>query len=830
MSTIAQALSRLFDRHRIVFWYDVKQELQAEFEAVTLPAVTKIVLDHNEFAVKYRVLREQPEGRFLLYHAGPPPADLDNWLLDVQLAYGQFRADQVSLWLSEIGLGFEFVDVVAPYTEFFQAARRRQALREMLKTDDTPRQVRLKMLAVCAGAEPRVDDIIENLLDELASAHDERMRLIQRCALADCLWEELERAYGYASETPSVRDFAITLFESCYAMAIGEASQLNNDALVFMKRWKDSVRHRQAFESLSADCAGVLSIEQDVQGRDVAGLLAIDLYELVDQKILHDLVRAISQRTMPAADVERAIRHRRQSHWYDRYQHEYAAVQEAAAFVNDLDQVDLTASSFAESIEQYARTWYQLDQRYRKFVYHSRQSGRTALLGALSDQVGNLYTNAYLLKLSDRWQAVVDRCDVWSERAVLSQQDFYARQVLPFLQRDNKVYVLVSDGMRYEIGEELLRLIRQEDRYDADLEPALTLLPSYTQLGMAALLPHHRLEIGGDGSTVLVDGESSVGTENRRKILDRALPGRATAVRAEDVLAMNREECRAMIRDHDVVYVYHNRIDAVGDKRDSEERVFDAVEATLEELVRLVKKLVNANASNLLITADHGFIYQHQVLDESDFASQEPEGVEIARRNRRFVLGKGLTETSSFTHLRADQVGLDGDIEMLIPKSINRLRVKGAGSRYVHGGATLQEIVVPVIKINKKRESDISQVGVDILRGAASVITTGQLSVVFYQVEAVTAKVQPRRLRAGIYAQDDVLISDLHDLLFDLTSENPRERETPVRFILTQKADQADGQDVSLRLEEQVEGTSHYRPYKTARYMLRRTFTSDFDF
>lgn len=48
---------------------------------------------------------------------------------------------------------------------------------------------------------------------------------------------------------------------------------------------------------------------------------------------------------------------------------------------------------------------------------------------------------------------------------------------------------------------------------------------------------------------------------------------------------------------------------------------------------------------------------------------------------------------------------------MQIPKSINRLRLKGSGSRFVHGGATLQEVVIPVISINKKRQSDVGKVG-----------------------------------------------------------------------------------------------------------------------
>src|SRR5690554_5450623 len=122
MTQITQALERLFDRHRIVFWYDAKLELRAEFDAVAMDGVEKIVLDNNQFSVKYRILRQEPAKRFLLYHAGPPPADPDNWLLDVQLAHGEFRADQTALWLSELGLGPEFMQVIQPHIEFFQSS------------------------------------------------------------------------------------------------------------------------------------------------------------------------------------------------------------------------------------------------------------------------------------------------------------------------------------------------------------------------------------------------------------------------------------------------------------------------------------------------------------------------------------------------------------------------------------------------------------------------------------------------------------------------------------------------------------------------------------
>ena len=191
-------------------------------------------------------------------------------------------------------------------------------------------------------------------------------------------------------------------------------------------------------------------------------------------------------------------------------------------------------------------------------------------------------------------------------------------------------------------------------------------------------------------------------------------------------------------------------------------------------------------------------------------------------------MGHGLIPQPGFMSFTASSLGLDGDMEVQIPKSINRLRLKGSGTRYVHGGATLQEIVLPVVQINKKRESDISKVEVDILRGATTMITSGQFTATFYQLTQTNDKVQPRTLRAGIYSLSGELLSDRHELRFDTKSDNAREREMQVRFLLTQNANQINNQDVVLRLEEKIEGTNHYQEYKTQKYLMRRSIASDF--
>lgn len=828
---IAQALTRLFEKHRIVFWFDNKLELCLDYESLSLPGVEKIRLSGNEYGVKYRVLREQPEHKFLLYHEGPQPDDLDNWLLDVLLAHGEFRTDQVGLWLSELELGLEFSDLVQEHAEFFRAVKRKEALKGLLSGSDTPGDVRMKMLAVCAGSDPRVEAVMESLLQELSERRDDRFKLIGRCALDRFLLMHLERSYGYMSDDPSLRDFAVELFKSCYAMETGGSPSLKGDALVFLKRWKDSRRYAKPFESLSNEYAEVLRIESDLAGRDFRELMELDYFRLVDNRILSELVRAVASRTVPKGEVSVWVRQRRQGYWFKEFRHLYEAIEIAAEFLHSLDKAKLTMESLYDGVERYCRSWFRLDQLYRNFTYHVRMSGEASLMGVLVEKIENLYSNSFLLKVNDAWQVFVDKAEKWDAAPITLQKRFFEHWVQPFLKKDNRVCVIISDALRYEIGDELLGRIRQEDRFDAELEPALGMIPSYTQLGMAALLPNKELLIPvEDPASVVVDGMNSKGTANRAKILDHVLPLRATALKAEELLSLNKDESRTLVRDNDLIYIYHNCIDAMGDKRETEEKVFEAVEDAMEELIRLIKKLTAANVNNLLVTSDHGFIYQNRAIDESDFAGLDAEGDQILARDRRFVLGKGLKATSSFRKFVPHEIGLAGEVEVLIPKSINRLRQKGSGSRFVHGGASLQEVVIPVLKVNKKRQSDVSEVEVEILPGTSSVITSGQLGVVFYQAQPVTDKVQSRKLRAGIYTEAGQLISDSHELLFDHASENPRDREVRVRFVFTSRADEANGQQVILRLEERLAGTSHYREYRSLRYTMRRSFTSDFDF
>ena len=295
LDRIAKGLEAQLANHRIVLWYDPEREFRAAFDGLALPGVEKIVVANNEFAVKYRILREAPKQRFLLYREGPRPENIDNWLLDVELAHGVFKADQVAMWLGELGLPIGFEDVVREHQEFFRSGQtpgeaegrgfaatipRRAADADARRLRRRRRRLRHRCRSAAGGVgrgqgrQPAPDRPCR----ARAASSGTRRRAI----------------FGYRADKPSLSDFAITLFKSCYRVAVGEEAILAPDALVLFRRWKNNRNASDAFAKLSAEYAEVLGIAPDLAKRDFRSLIEIDYFEEVDRAIIRALVREVS--------------------------------------------------------------------------------------------------------------------------------------------------------------------------------------------------------------------------------------------------------------------------------------------------------------------------------------------------------------------------------------------------------------------------------------------------------------------------------------------------------------------------------------------------------
>jgi uncharacterized protein (TIGR02687 family) len=395
-----------------------------------------------------------------------------------------------------------------------------------------------------------------------------------------------------------------------------------------------------------------------------------------------------------------------------------------------------------------------------------------------------------------------------------------------------RLFVVVSDALRYEAARDFAdRLNDQAGKgWQAEVDALLGALPTFTQLGMAALLPGAQLGLNPSDATALVDGQSATGTENRDKLLKAHSNGRAKAILSEDFLSLaTSKEGAELTRDHDLIVIYHNRIDRIGDKRESEADTCQAVEQTFDDLELILRKIASLKGSQAVITADHGFLFQQEPIDANDRA-QFPTAKELSFKNRRFALGQGIKATAGQKVFTAEELGLSGHWQAVFPLGLDRFPRSGSGSRFVHGGTSLQEVVVPVIRLKRERRDESRPVEVQILRMPAK-ITTGKLSFGLFQLEPVEPRKRlPLQLRIGLYAKaDGALLCAHRTVLLDSAASEAREREQQVALELSNAANDYNNQTLELRLEQQLEGVATPIPYKTVELKLQRPFGSDFD-
>jgi uncharacterized protein (TIGR02687 family) len=829
VSSIRDHLTRRFERTRVVFWHDSDGQYTADLDSLDLLDVETIRVADNEYGIKQRLLHDEPKRKFLVYRAGRVPSGISNWLLDLELAYGVFTADRTSLITQDLGLVAEGIgEVVLAHEKFFNVAKRVQSLKSLLNPDDDPKVLLAKMTAVVLGLKDSHSllEVTRTLLVENAKDIRTKYDALVDYGLDDFYWRGVASIYGYESPTPSVDDFVLWTFRKAIdGFASERPGGLQNIQLDFASLRNDR-RSQESLAKLAQRAAEDLGYAASIEDSSFRDLMAVDLFEETDQKILSDLARAVAERTVTAREVAEVVRARQSSVWIDGYRQLYTAIACGSELLSELVSLNLVAQSFDEALERYRREWFRIDQLYRQFTFAYRTYEGPHPLGPLREQVEKRYTNTFVYGLGNAWQQQVDLVDKWASAVLRPQTSFYADYVEPLVRDgDKKAVVIISDALRFEVAEELGSRIRQEDRFDASLDAVLGVLPSYTQLGMAALLPHKTLRHSHDAKTVLADGLPTNGTAFRGKVLESV---GGSAIQAEDFKALSADERRELYKANQVLYVYHNRIDATGDKPGTERQVFEAVEDTLRDIVDLVKKLTNANATNIFITADHGFLFQDDALADSFFLSTQPQGDDIKLIDRRYILGRGLKIDIAFNTFSSAQLDLDGDLEVQIPKSIHRLRKAGGGSRFVHGGSTLQEVVVPVLAVNKKRKTDTRLVNVEVWPESDK-ITTGQVVVRLFQSEPVSDKVQPRTVRAGLYV-GETLISNQSELTFDQSSTDKRDRYQSAQMLLSQESNDYNNRAVEFRLEERIPNTNQWRVYAKAMYTLKRSFASDFEF
>ncbi|WP_180046000.1 BREX-1 system phosphatase PglZ type A [Acinetobacter sp. YH12117] len=862
LDQIKQGLEQAFftENHRIVFWYDAEQSFTEEIKALDLDAVKVVNMAHESvLETKFNLELEDTQSKYLLYFPSAEPDSLKDWMLDMKLYSRSFYADRFSIIFNELGLTKQSVRAHLAQREKFLASRSRiDALKKHVQPEHDEQALDLAMVAALVKSESNEwlhilfalanEAVQENTgLEDNPSSLDE----IQKYGLVPAWVMTLQTEVGYQASVEELQgeenfklgQFLIRLLVTGFCESSGQVPdwakslQLSNGiarstARAILSRWKDSSKYSKSFDEISGWVANAIDIQSKIRNFQLNDLVDSAIFEVVEQKIIRDIAQQIPNAHQPELNhFQKLISKRLDGHWASQHQEDekrrkyrtiYIALK-AAIRLFELRLGYLNGFNFATCeilYKAYEQNLYAFDQAYRHYVEAS-QRAHVEILKYLDDEVENCYAYWYIDRLAKNWGECLEAeqgLKHWSIPKVSHQYHFFKDQVKPLLsdKTGRRVAVIISDALRYEAAQELCERINDKRYSEASLSSQLGVLPSYTTLGMASLLPHETLEYKDNVSDdVFVDGLSSKGTQARAKILASK---NATAFTADVVKAWKKDDGRKELSQYDFVYIYHNMIDARGDNVSTESETFNAVEDAITDLTELTHKILsNFNISRVIVTADHGFLFQQSKLDSADRTAIVDKPVNVLKSKKRYVIAKSLPETNeAWKGSTQDTAQSISPTDFWIPKGANRFHFVG-GSRFVHGGAMLQEIVVPVITVKSLRDKKAEE---KTTRKVKVISPTTSLKMVnniqkfeFLQTEEVGGVLTANTITVAIY-DGDKQVSSEETITFDASGDNFNDRKKHVLLsLLGNNFDR--NKDYFLIIKDKQLGTENYR-YKVS--------------
>ena len=232
--------------------------------------------------------------------------------------------------------------------------------------------------------------------------------------------------------------------------------------------------------------------------------------------------------------------------------------------------------------------------------------------------------------------------------------------------RTAKSIVIISDAFRYEAAQELTQELNGKYRFEATLSSQLGVLPSYTALGMASLLPHKTLAYKDERRRA--GGRQAESSIDQRDSILQAV-GRA-GVQGDELMAKKKDEGREFVKGKRVVYIYHNTVDAVGDEPATEDKTFEAVRTGDRR---------TGGAGRLRRQQPERPPRRHHCRPRlplhrvRPWRAGEEQAEREARRHgagkKRYLIGQQLPDHEAAWHGRTSvTAGAEGDMEFWIPK------------------------------------------------------------------------------------------------------------------------------------------------------------------
>ena len=803
-----------FYKRRIIFWYDEDREFEEKLDGLQLDNAKIVRLTgSNTFAVKKLLCADDLSSNFLVYSPLSFQKDDDNWLINVQLYSEEFRADLVSIWIDEMGVTSTPIirKQVKNYRAFFDAKERRSKVASIKSNITTAAQMHLAvMAALCSKNDIQANSIVHTVIR--AGLDIETNDIYQSFVTygADtAFWAMVSQATGYnEGDDSNLGRLAMHMLLTAATGTLHLDDLAGLDAYIsiphqaycyeLVSDWIHGEDSRQLYEVTRYVEDGA-RLYQRFSKLPVEALVGTECFPCIDECILTALMTEIRDHIIKVDVIKATVEKRRTMAWYEDVSCYYEGILQVANmqafFLEHADGFHTVEP--AKIWKEYTTDYYRMDTFYRQFHLCFQKCLKVSnpllddLFKHVTEKVEGLYSHWFVGLLGENWSgASAENLEQFGRILEVPQQmDFYRSKVKP---GTNRTYVIISDAFRYEVAASLAAQLRRETQSKVELNSCQAIFPTVTKFGMAALLPHRELAAVEKSSgllSVLVDGQTA-DAGNRDKILKLANKA-SVALKYDNIIGLKRAERQALVKGMEVVYIYHDKVDIASHTSDS--AVFPACDEAISDIKNLVRIIVNEfGGTNIIITADHGFLYTYSPLSEDDKVDKTTPSEQDVEIDRRYLITRKGANPEYLLPVKF----LDGqsDFNAFAPRGNVRIKKKGGGLNFVHGGISLQEMVVPIVEYQHLRTAtkayqrnrdkiDTKPVTLNLL-SASKKISNMIFSLSFYQKEPVGDNREQATYLIYFTDSNGKQISDTCKIIADKTSENGQDRTFRCSFNL----------------------------------------------
>ena len=790
---------------KLVFWYDANAEFVDDVDTMDLVNAKVLHLEpDNQFYTKYFLECVDTMTNYLVYAPFAKPAIRENHLADTIKYSKEFFADRASLLTLDLGIDERYKPVIQHYIKFFGEKKRTQAFYDLELDTFNRNTIEIALMSVlCKCKTPSYEEVLRTVLtDKVNSAESGRegcagfednpyLAEFKKYDLLDAFWRQAQDVFGYADEKPTLEKFTMTMFVTYVAKVIPAdmpaawksfISFKSGNVIAFIDNLMNSYIYGDRFDEISKMVYDSLKADAEFRKLPVEALVSCGIFAGIDELLIEWATERLELEDVAAklgdTSIPQLTKQRRQGHFGKRYANEYFVLQNAWSIISGSQYAP--SANLNEMVKNYTSELYKMDRYYRYFYFYLDGFEDATRFDRLKELVENIYANEYLAKVCTNWNDLFST--EWESLQVTKQPDFFSRNVN---YAKDQLVVIISDALRYEVGMTLFEKLQADEKCTATMKTMASTLPSITQYGMAALLPHRSLELTEDYS-VLVDGQKTDTLEQRQAILQKYKPA-SRCVQYDDIKNLSVADLRSIFTRQDVVYIYHNQIDARGDKLNTENEVFNACAEAVDEISALIRRLTtSANRSRFIVTADHGFIYRRNKLSESDKIGSVSGAANVL--GRRYLLSAEAVATEGVAATAVGAMMQTKDERMVsYPVGTDIFKAPGSGMNYVHGGCSPQEMLIPLIEVKTEKgykETTTAQIA---LVSLTSKITNLITSLDFVQTDAVSDVVKETTYRIYFVDDNDEKISNEHLYVADKKDKDTVKRVFRLRFSFKNK-------------------------------------------